>query len=117
MKHLLALLFFPLLLTACNKDRPEQVTVTLASRLWTDPDQTAENRYRYYVKWGSAMEWTVGMADGTIAGFEYEEGYEWLLKLDMWPVDDVPGDGISAEYKLKKILSKDKKESEGLPIN
>lgn len=117
MKRLFTLLLLPLFITACGKDRPELVTVTLASRLWVDPDETAGDRYRYYVKWGSAMEWTVGMPDGSIAGFEYEQGYEWLLKLEMWPVDDVPGDGISAEYKLKKLLSKERKESAGLPVN
>lgn len=52
--------------------------------------------------------------DCEIIGFKYEEGYEYQLKVAIMKVDPMLSDS-SAEIRLLKVLSKEKKESAGLP--
>ena len=49
-----------------------------------------------------------------IIGFEYEDGYEYRLQVAIMKVEPDLADS-SAPIRLLKILSKEKKQSEGLP--
>ena len=42
-----------------------------------------------------------------ISGFEYEEGYNYTIKVKQYNIIDPPMDASSAIYKLKKVISKD----------
>lgn len=70
----------------------------------------------YAVKIGTSTSWSPFGA--TPKGFEYEQGYEYLIKIaeTNW-VDYNMGDPAWTEYELKEVLSKTKKDSEGLPEN
>lgn len=46
---------------------------------------------------------------GGIEGFTYEEGYAYTLSVQKTTLADPPADGSLFEYKLLKILSKEKK--------
>lgn len=50
-----------------------------------------------------------------IEGFEYESGYEYVLLVNQLERKNVPQDASKYVYRLKKILSKQKKHSEGMP--
>lgn len=50
-----------------------------------------------------------------IEGFEYEPGYEYVVKIRREKVSDPPADMSSVRYVLEKVVSKVRKESEGLP--
>ena len=50
-----------------------------------------------------------------IEGFEYEEGYEYVIEVKTENIDNPPIDGSSIKYILTKIISKTKKNSTGLP--
>ncbi|MCE5227411.1 MAG: DUF4377 domain-containing protein [Porphyromonadaceae bacterium] len=50
-------------------------------------------------------------------GFEYTEGYEYVLKVLVDPIENPPQDSSSARYTLLEIISKEKKDSENLPVN
>lgn len=50
-----------------------------------------------------------------IEGFEYESGYEYVLLVNRLERKNVPQDASKYVYRLKKILSKQKKHSEGMP--
>lgn len=53
---------------------------------------------------------------GGITGFDYEEGYEYRLKINETDyLDYRMGDPAWTEHKLLEVLSKEKKETEGLP--
>lgn len=68
----------------------------------------------YAVKTGNATSWS--SFESSPKGFEYESGYEYLIKIaeTNW-IDYSRGDPAWTEYELKEIISKTKKESEGLP--
>lgn len=51
-----------------------------------------------------------------VSGFEYESGYEYKIRISKTGyLDYRMGDPAWTEHKLLEILSKEKKESEGLP--
>ncbi len=53
-----------------------------------------------------------------IAGFDYEDGYEYSLKInETHYLDYRMGEPTWTEHKLLEVLSKEKKETEGLPEN
>ncbi len=69
----------------------------------------------YAVKEEGSQQWEqlYGISD-----FEYESGYEYKIRISRTSyLDHNMGDPAWTEYKLLKILSKEKKESEGLPQN
>ena len=51
----------------------------------------------------------------TIEGYEYEAGYEYVLLVNRLERKNVPQDASKYVYRLKKILNKQKKHSEGMP--
>lgn len=52
---------------------------------------------------------------GNIEGFEYEPGYEYVLKVKKSVVENPPQDASSVKYELVKVLSREQKTSEGMP--
>ena len=55
---------------------------------------------------------------GGIGGFEYEEGYEYRIRISETSyLDERRGDPAWTEYRLMEVVSKEKKDSEGLPLN
>lgn len=51
----------------------------------------------------------------SIEGFEYESGYEYVLLVNRLERKNVPQDASKYVYRLKRILNKQKKHSEGMP--
>ncbi len=69
----------------------------------------------YAVKKGQADRWNTY---GHIAGFEYEEGYEYKIKVsETTYLDYSMRDPSWTERDLLGIISKDKKDSDGLPLH
>ena len=69
----------------------------------------------YAVKNGQADRWN---PYGDIAGFEYEEGYEYKIKVsETTYLDYFMGDPSWTERDLLGIISKDKRDSDGLPLH
>ena len=69
----------------------------------------------FAVKRDESSSWE---AMGGIGGFEYVEGYEYLIRISETSyLDDRRGDPAWTEYKLIKVVYKEKKDSEGLPLN
>lgn len=66
------------------------------------------------VKKGDASEWEFFYSP--IEGFNYEEGYEYVLEVREDPVENVPADASSIKYTLVKEVSKTAKTSENLPM-
>ena len=46
-----------------------------------------------------------------IQGFDYEEGYEYLIRVEVWNVEHPTTDQYIKNYKLLEVLSKEKKDS------
>ena len=59
------------------------------------------------VKEGDAQNWTLFYSN--IDGFDYEEGYEYVLKVKKLNVENPPADRSSIKYTLIKVVSKTKK--------
>ncbi len=69
----------------------------------------------YAVKDEQADEWT---AYGDIAGFEYEKGYEYKIKVsETTYLDYSMGDPAWTERDLLEVISKEQKDSKGLPLH
>lgn len=68
----------------------------------------------YAVKTDNATAWSSFVP--TPLGFNYEPGYEYVIQVaeTNW-IDYDRGDPAYTDYALKKVISKTKKESEGLP--
>ncbi|WP_281613716.1 META domain-containing protein [Flammeovirga sp. SubArs3] len=56
------------------------------------------------IKEGDATTWSNFY--GSIEGFDYEEGYEYVLNVAVSQVDNPPADGSSLHYKLVKVVKK-----------
>ncbi len=52
----------------------------------------------------------------SIVGFNYEEGFEYVIKVSERRIENPPQDGSSIETTLLEIISKTEKTSENLPI-
>lgn len=69
----------------------------------------------YAVKKEQADEW---IAYGGIAGFEYEKGYEYKIKVsETTYLDYAMGDPAWTERDLLEVISKEQKEAEELPLH
>lgn len=69
----------------------------------------------YAVKKEQSEEWS---AFGSIEGFEFEEGYEYKIKISATTyLDYSMGDPSWTERKLMNVISKERKASEGVPAH
>lgn len=69
----------------------------------------------YAVKKNNAQDWE---SFSSIQDFNYEEGYEYHIKIsETTYLDYRKGDPSWTEYKLLELISKEKHDSEGLPDN
>ncbi len=66
------------------------------------------------VKKGDANEWEYLYSP--IEGFNYEEGYEYVLDIKQEKLENVPADASNIKYILVKEVSKKAKHSENLPV-
>ncbi len=66
------------------------------------------------VKEEGAPDWTYFY--DRIDGFDYEKGYEYVVKVQIDEVENPPMDASSKSYSLVKVVDKQKKNSENLPV-
>lgn len=124
---LLMAFFSVAVLTACSSDDDvkgteitghKEYTLTVASKkvlgIFTSYGLTGVSDV-YAVKKENSTVWE---AFGTIAKFDYEEGYEYVLRISETSYLDYDrGDPAWTEYELLEVISKEKKESENLPMH
>lgn len=111
-------LFYAAMMTSCGdegKDSERVAIVTVASTLEEGaplPPATPENpTIVYFMKvTEEGSQKTDLICVGRIEGFEFEEGYEYKLKVLITKLSTPPADGHSETYQLLEILSKNKKE-------
>ena len=111
-------------LTACNDDDEEgrkitgykEYTLTVASvKLPGVLTSSGSNVLAdvYAVKNEQSTDWE---AHGSIGKFEYEEGYEYQIRISETSyLDYNMGDPAWTEYELLEVISKERKNSENLP--
>ncbi len=110
-KKLFLLLFACLLFFSCEKDNIGHVTtLTVASEQGTG--LVVGLFPCYIVKYEGSDKWTT-MTE-YIKGFDYEPGYEYVIKVVKEELRNPPQDHLGS-YQLIKIISKVKKNSENLP--
>ena len=98
-------------MVSCNddedgKDKIEEVKLYVAAKLaphytWVSPVLGIQIREESEAKFR-----TIGLHD--ITDFEYEEGYEYILRVKKKTLANPPMDGTNIEYRLLEILSKEK---------
>lgn len=109
----------------CESDeyRSERtITLTIASVRPVDKAElyewSAETSWKpIYIYKRGKEKWSIWSAWSPIVGFDekYEEGYEYVIKVLHRILRDPPIDANSDRYRLEKIVSKVKKDSEGIP--
>lgn len=112
MKKLIGLLFLlPLLFASCASNNT--VKMTIASQqgdcIGVAPQKCL------LVKKDSEANWTFFY--NQIEGFDYKEGFEYVLEVKEEKVENPPADASSLRYILVKELSKTPTTSEGLPAS
>ena len=121
----LALLLCAFNFIGCSNDDEEgrkvinykELVLTIASKKVPGVIMEGNNSvYELYaVKKEQADEW---IAYGDIAGFEYEKGYEYKIKVsETTYLDYAMGDPAWTERDLLEVISKVQKDSEGLPLH
>ncbi|MGL4852454.1 MAG: DUF4377 domain-containing protein [Phocaeicola sp.] len=123
-KHFICLLLLTTLVGCSLKNKEQERTVTdyleyeivVASK--KVPGLVGSGMYAvadlYAVKIADAQEWTPFTA--SLPDFEYEEGFEYRLKVSQTNyLDYRMGDPAWSEYALLEVLSKEEHASQGLP--
>lgn len=109
-KLLVSMLALTLLLGSCSNDENTKVYTVASQRgdcVLLVPTKCL------LVKFDGQQSWTNFY--GTIEGFNYELGYEYVIEVREENIPNPPMDGGSVAYFLQKEISKIKKESENLP--
>lgn len=108
------LAFFALLgvLFACARDKGDIRTWTVASE--TRSCVGVGPQTCLLIKEEEDPDWTYFY--DRIDGFDYEKGYEYIVKVRVSDVENPPMDASSKSYSLVKIVDKQKKNSENLPV-
>jgi len=92
------------LLVACSKEKDNIFVMVIASKMVKAVEPTGNVERDYFLaKWDRYVEWT--LFDSRIHGFEYKEGYEYLLLVREKPLKNPPMDHYGAYYYLIDILS------------
>lgn len=113
-KTITTLFFLCLILFAgCNKEKTKNITMTIASKQVRFP-KNAINPSRYIVKLADDEEWSLFY--NAIEGFDYQEGYEYVLSVKVITLNKPPmADAGTKEYYLNHIISREEKASVGIP--
>lgn len=110
-----------ILFVSCSKDDNDtkilKLRVASEVKIFDNPpnigDETSFLRRMYWVKFPGDKQWRTLYPN--IEGFEHEAGYEYVLKVEQTePVSKIMDAPIEHFYKLLKVISKEKKQSEGL---
>lgn len=122
---ILMLFLFIFVFISCDKEEEgrkvtdyKEYVLTVASEkvpgvLWSDGFNYLSEVYA--VKKESSDEWS---AFGKIDGFEFEKGYEYQIKIgETSYLDYSMGTPAWTECELLEVISKDKKDSENLPVH
>lgn len=112
MKRSFYLLVSVLLFMVACAPKQETVKFIIASKT---ADCTGEGKQKcMLVKKGDQTDWEFFYSQ--IQGFNYEEGYEYVIEVKENKLENPPMGASAIEYVLVKEVSKTKKESENLPI-
>lgn len=110
-KNIYILLSVLFLVVGCSQKK-DVVRYTIASET---RDCSGVGRQKcMLVKKGNAKDWEFFY--NQIEGFNYEEGYEYVLEVEEQKVDNPPADASSIRYILIKQVSKNQKTSDDLPL-
>lgn len=117
------LLFLIMTLVGCDKEEEgvkivysKEYTMVVASQklqglLYSDGFTSVADVYA--VKIGEEQKW---QPYGFVDGFDYEKGHEYLIKVKETKYRDTrPGNLSWSDHDLIEVISKEKKDSEGLP--
>lgn len=111
-KGMFALLASFLLMVSCSSDK-KVVEYTVASQT---VDCSGVGRQKcMLVKKADSSDWEYFYSQ--IEGFNYEEGFEYVIEVEEQEVENPPADASSIRYILVNEVSKTAKTSEGLPVS
>ena len=104
------LITFVLLMISCSENSPIERYI-IASKT-VDCSGVGKQKCML-VKKGDSSKWEYFYS--SIEGFNYQEGFEYILDVKEEKVENPPVDGSSIRYILVKEISKIAKESKNLP--
>lgn len=108
-KYLLFTFLLVFFLNACDKEnfKITQVELIVSSEMAIAIDPTGENEHPFLQVKEVGKDWNHWLMIHGITGFEYEPGYEYLLKVEKKVFNDGRMD-LPFEYTLIEIISKTK---------
>ena len=106
---LIALLFAIFMVSSCEKEQRVFI-YHIASERYLSPDGGRFLKGVWLISRESPeAEWGI-FNDREVTGFEYERGYEYVIKVKVYPVPAYM-ESFYPDYRLVKIISKVKKDS------
>lgn len=111
MKKIMLISAFALLMAAGCGNKPETEKITVGSQ--TASCVGVAPMECLLVKYPGAQTWEF-LYSG-IEGFDYKPGYEYVLEIRREAVENPPADASSVKLVLVKEISRERKNSEGLP--
>lgn len=112
MKKFLLLFVFALSIVGCKNPNDREFTLIVASETRMSYSEGGTLRPYKLVKENPDANWD--WWGNNIYGFEFEQGYECVLRISEHKIVR-DGRTLGYEYNLIKVISKEKKDSQGLP--
>lgn len=106
------------LFVSCGKATSDtDETDEVSYETWTVASERIEmDEYLcFWIKRNGNPDWM--LCYDSIKGFDYREGYEYVVEVKIIPVTNPPADASSAQYVLEKIISIEEKESDTPQLN
>jgi hypothetical protein len=95
-------LLFVCALISCKKERLEDKTLIVADH---KVDCTGAGPQRcFLIREHESQQWEFFY--NAIEGFDYEEGFEYLIEVKVFKISNPPQDASDRRYVLKRIISK-----------
>ena len=105
LKTLIPFLVVALSLYSCKKEnQKEEIKTLIVADAKVDGTGWYAMSKCYQVKEQESQAW-MKFCD-PIEGFDYQEGFEYVIEVDVYDIPNPPQDGSSKRYVLKRIISK-----------
>lgn len=118
--NVLFIVFLIFLNISCSDNKHEEdsreliFTVASVRNEKSNIEESPSYGYIFYIKRANSTKWESFPYE--ILNFNYEEGYEYIIRVKETQIKNPPQDAPSVQYSFIELINKEKKDSGSLPI-